>query len=124
MTLSIAVRPLAALALAAAALAPAAAPAQLVPRLVEYPVAAACQAAPQGALATQERGGSVRVFASANCAPDTLLFTIAPNRTQPAARTITPTALGVAALARRCSNYAWQAGTPQTIAGDCVATLP
>ena len=112
----------AAVALSALAAAPVPGAAQIVPRLVDYPVYAvpACQLTPGSALATRRDGSAVAVYpASKGCDSNALLFTV---KTQPngASRTITPTTLGVATLAQSCGQYEWKAGTPQDVsAGDC-----
>ena len=97
--------------------------AQLVPRLVDYPVVrvAACSPDPAGGVSRQVVTNgpqrSVRVYASPVCEPATLLFTIV--RGTSGSNSIVPTQSGAAFLADRCGEYAWQPGIAQDVTDRC-----
>ncbi|MBV8490261.1 MAG: hypothetical protein JO199_07010 [Candidatus Eremiobacteraeota bacterium] len=111
-------RPALAAATLVAALAAGSAPAaaQLVPRLVEYPVvhASACHAGPEAGLASRRvaSGGSsprTEVYSGSACAREALLFTVSEH-------TVTPTQLGASFLNRQCGDVVWTANAPADIA--------
>ena len=125
-------------ALLAAALAslPSPAPAQIVPRLVDYPVTrtSACAIDPSTQLAerhsvTVDEGGRrdrLEVFGDAGCAHDALLFTLDYRRAaQLSTAAMTPTERGVGFLQARCTNHAWRAGeTLDVTQAPCSFVLP
>lgn len=112
---------------------PRSSPAQLVPRLVDYPVAQtnACVVDRSTHLAERRVGypkssrrEDVQVYAESGCGAASLLFTISV-ASMPAATTITPTAGGVAFLNDRCAQYAWRAGVAQDVTSDpCTFVAP
>jgi hypothetical protein len=118
---------LAALAAALLASAPGPAAAQLVPRLVDYPVAqtSACAEDLSTHLVERHRvtytGGvrrdDVEVYSAPGCSAEALLFTISVARASNAT-TITPTAAGVAFLTTRCSGHDWHTGVAQDVSSD------
>ena len=130
-------RPLAPALLAAALSSlPSPAPAQIVPRLVDYPVTrtsacatdASTQLAERHSVTVDDRGrhDELQVFAAKGCSQDALLFTLDYHRAaQLSTATMTPTARGVGFLQERCTNYAWHAGeTLDVTQAPCSFVLP
>ena len=114
--------PLAALAIALFGAGSRPAAAQMVPRLVDYPVTAACVTDTHTGLAQERIANRIAVFSVAGCPANALLYTVS---TAHGRTTVTPTALGVAFLAESCAQYPWTAGSAQDVSasgcGDLVA---
>jgi hypothetical protein len=109
------------------------APAQLVPRLVDYPVTRSSACTPDGATGFSEihrvtyaggqREDALLVFNAPNCPGGALLFTVSMR--PPRDLAVTPTAAGSALLHDRCASYDWKAGVEQAVSqNDCALVAP
>jgi hypothetical protein len=101
--------------------------AQMVPRLVDYPVYnAACVTDPHTGLAQQRTAdGRIQVFSLQGCPANALLYTVAVGRAADgsAKTSVTPTGLGVSFLAESCSQYSWAAGAAQDVSASGCGNL-